>query len=107
MTVLVDRRVVGPALDGQLADALERLGVPFAVRVAERKQDLGRLAAAALDGGARYVVAVGDDGSVADVAGGCFREGATIVEQPVLGVVPVGACELVRSFGLPTDLEGR
>ncbi|HEX6130455.1 MAG TPA: diacylglycerol kinase family protein, partial [Actinomycetota bacterium] len=53
------------------------------------------------------VVAVGDDGTVADAVGGMFREGRTIVERPVLGVVPAGAgSELTRSFGLPADVHG-
>jgi diacylglycerol kinase family enzyme len=33
-----------------------------------------------------------------------FRDGRTIVEEPVLGVIPGGdGCDLVRSFGIPND----
>lgn len=64
------------------------------------------LAAQALDEGFRFLVAVGDDGSVQDVVNGMFREGRPIVDEPVLGVVPAGSgCDLVRSFGLPGDAE--
>jgi diacylglycerol kinase family enzyme len=68
--------------------------------------DPASLATDALEGGHRFVVAVGDDATVQDVVNGMFRDGRTILEEPVLGVIPAGAgCDLVRSFGLPTDAE--
>jgi diacylglycerol kinase (ATP) len=66
--------------------------------------DPASLAREAMEGGHRFVVAVGDDATVQAVVNGMFREGRTIVEEPVLGVIPGGAgCDLVRSFGLPND----
>ena len=68
--------------------------------------DPGVLAAAALDDGHRFVVAVGDDATVQDVVNGMFREGRPILEEPVLGVIAAGTgCDLVRSFGLTADVE--
>ena len=68
----------------------------------------GVLAAAALDDGFRFLVAVGNDATVQDVVNGMFRDGRPIQEEPVLGVVAAGSgCDLVRSFGLPDDTEGR
>jgi diacylglycerol kinase (ATP) len=68
--------------------------------------DPASLATDALEGGHRFVVAVGDDATVQDVVNGMFRDGRTILEEPVLGVIPAGtACDLVRSFGLPSDAE--
>lgn len=68
--------------------------------------DPASLATDALEGGHRFVVAVGDDATVQDVVNGMFRDGRTILEEPVLGVIPAGtACDLVRSFGLPSDPE--
>jgi diacylglycerol kinase (ATP) len=66
--------------------------------------DPASLAREALDGGHRFVIAVGDDATVQGVVNGMFRDGRTILEEPVLGVIPGGAgCDLVRSFGLPSD----
>ena len=68
--------------------------------------DPGSLATDALEEGHRFVVAVGDDVTVQSVVNGMFRDGRTILEEPVLGVIPAGAgCDLVRSFGLPGDAE--
>ena len=68
--------------------------------------DPARLAKQALEGGHRFVVAVGNDATVHDVVNGMFRDGRTIHESPVLGVIAAGSgCDLVRSFGLPSDPE--
>jgi diacylglycerol kinase family enzyme len=65
------------------------------------------LATQALEAGHRFLVAVGDDATVQDVVNGMFREGRPIREEPILGVIPAGeGCDLVRSFGLPSDTEG-
>lgn len=90
-----------------LERALEAHGLEHTMSVAERRGDGTRLAAAALDGGSRFVVAVGGDAAVQDVVNGMFRDGAPIVESAVLGVVAAGADnDLLRSFGLPGDIDG-
>ena len=61
---------------------------------------------AALDEGFRFVAAVGNDATVQDVVNGMFRDGRPIVEEPVLGVVAAGGCDLSLSFGLPRDVAG-
>jgi diacylglycerol kinase (ATP) len=87
--------------------ALDREGLEHRVQLADGPGDAARLAAAALDEGYRYVAAVGDDGTVQDVVNGMFRDGRTIVESPVLAVLAAGSgCDLIRSFGLPGDVEG-
>jgi diacylglycerol kinase (ATP) len=87
--------------------ALERGGLEHRVQVAEAPGDVSRLATAALDEGYRYVAAVGDDATVQEVVNGMFRDGRTIVDSPVLAVVAAGSgCDLVRSFGLPGDVDG-
>jgi diacylglycerol kinase (ATP) len=68
--------------------------------------DARRFAAAALDEGHRFLVAVGGDGTVQEIVNGMFREGRTIVDEPVLGVIAANSgCDLVRSFGLPGDTD--
>lgn len=91
-----------------LQHALATHGLPYRLSVAERRGDGAHLAAAALGEGYRYVVAVGDDATVQDVVNGIFGgDGSPLVEDPVLGVVAASAAnDLLRSFGLPDDVDG-
>lgn len=90
-----------------LQRALASNDLEFTLSVTQRRGDGARLATSALENGHRYVVAVGDDASVQDVVNGMFRDGALIVEEPVLGVVGAGTDnDLLRSFGLPDDIDG-
>lgn len=92
---------------GAVERALAHRGLEHRIQVAEVPGDVSRLATAALDEGYRYLAAVGDDGTVQDVVNGMFRDGRTIVDSPVLAVVAAGSgCDLVRSFGLPGDVDG-
>jgi diacylglycerol kinase (ATP) len=92
---------------GAVERALAHRGLEHRIQVAEVPGDVSRLATAALDEGYRYLAAVGDDGTVQDVVNGMFRDGRTIVDSPVLAVMAAGSgCDLVRSFGLPGDVEG-
>ena len=51
-------------------------------------------------------MAVGGDGTVQEVVNGMFRDGRPIVDEPVLGVVAAhSGCDLVKSFGLPGDVD--
>jgi diacylglycerol kinase (ATP) len=86
--------------------ALVREGIEHRVQIAQRPGEATRLASAALDEGYRYLAAVGDDATVQDVVNGMFREGRTIVDAPVLAVVAADSgCDLIRSFGLPGDVD--
>jgi diacylglycerol kinase (ATP) len=92
---------------GAVERALAHRGLEHRIQVAEVPGDVSRLATAALDEGYRYLAAVGDDGTVQDVVNGMFRDGRTIVDSPVLAVMAAGSgCDLVRSFGLPGDVDG-
>lgn len=110
LAVIADSR----AGDGRLRERLPELeaaltdnGLDYRLSVASASGDGARLANAALDSGYRYVVAVGDDASVQDVVNGLFRDGSPIVAETVLGVVAADTGnDLVRSFGLPTDVDG-
>jgi YegS/Rv2252/BmrU family lipid kinase len=85
---------------------LDGLGLDHSLNVSRSPQQTTRLAAAALGEGLRYLVAVGDDGTVQDVVNAIFRAGRPVVEDPILAVVPAGtSCDLARSFGLPLDVE--
>jgi diacylglycerol kinase family enzyme len=98
--------------DGRVAEGLEplrreldALRLEHTLWIAADAGDATRRTRTALDEGYRYVVAVGDDGTVQDVVNGMFRDGRAIIDEPVLGVVAAhSGCDLVRSFGLPGDV---
>jgi diacylglycerol kinase family enzyme len=110
LAVIADARAGGGRVAARLpalARALAANGLEYRLSVAEHRGDGARLATTALDEGYRYVVAVGDDASVQDVVNGLFRDGSPIVDEPVLGVVAAEAGnDLMRSFGLPDDVDG-
>jgi len=61
-------------------------------------------ARAALEGGERYLVAAGGDGTVHEVVNGMLQDGRPVAADAVLGVVASGSgCDFVKSFGLPGD----
>ena len=92
-----------PALEA----ALRERGLAYARHVPERTGEPGAIVAHALRDGGRFVVAVGGDGTVQQVLNGMFGpEGRALADAPVLGVVAAGAsCDLVRSFGLPAEID--
>ena len=110
MAVLVDHRASnGTVTDtvGALERALASRGLEFRLRTGRSADELSGLSAAALEEGYRFLAAVGDDATVQDVVNGMFREGRTIVEEPVLGIVAANmTSDLPLSFGLPRDIEG-
>ena len=91
-----------PALERGLADR----GLDYSLQLTERPGGRDRLATDAMDAGVRFLVAVGGDGTIQEVVNGMFRDGRPIVDDPVLGVVPADSgCDLVKSFGLPGDVD--
>ncbi|MGZ8640290.1 MAG: diacylglycerol/lipid kinase family protein [Actinomycetota bacterium] len=95
---------------GRELSALERglagRGLEYSLQVTDGPGDATRLATDAMDAGVRFLVAVGGDGTIHEVVNGMFRDGRPIVDDPVLGVVPAhSGCDLVKSFGLPGDVD--
>ena len=88
--------------------SLEALGLEHEVHLTERPGDASRLARRALEGGSRFLVAMGGDGTVHEVVNGMFDDGdSPLVPEPVLGVVAAGSgCDFIRTFALPSDPEG-
>jgi diacylglycerol kinase (ATP) len=95
---------------GRELSALERglagCGLEYSLQVTDGPGDATRMATDAMDAGVRFLVAVGGDGTINEVVNGMFRDGRPIVDEPVLGVVPAhSGCDLVKSFGLPGDVD--
>jgi diacylglycerol kinase (ATP) len=108
IVAIVDPRAGGGRASRELPAlrrALNAIGLEHRIEVAEG-HGVERAASAAAEDGARFLVAVGDDRTVQGVVNGLFRDGRTIVELPVLGVVGAGTQgDLLRSFGLPDDVD--
>jgi YegS/Rv2252/BmrU family lipid kinase len=108
LTVIVNphagRRRVGEEIP-ELERTLQARGLPYKLLRTQGPGDATRLAREALDGGGRFIVAVGGDGTVHEVVNGMFTDGEPTVENAVLGIVAAGSgCDLVRTFGLPGDV---
>jgi diacylglycerol kinase (ATP) len=89
-----------------LERALNCLGLDHRIVTASGPDEAVSAASDALMDGSRYLVAVGGDGTVAQVINGMFHDGKPIVEDPVLGIVSAhSGCDLARSFGLPDDTD--
>lgn len=107
LTVIVNphagKRHVGEEIP-ELERTLRSRELPYRILRTQGRGDATRFAAEALHNGARYVVAVGGDGTVHEVVNGMFEDGRPIVEHAVLGVVAAGSgCDFIRTFGLPGD----
>jgi diacylglycerol kinase (ATP) len=87
---------------------LNRDGLDFRVVPTTGPGHATRAAAEALDGGDRYLVAAGGDGTVHEVLNGMLSaDGRPVAADAVLGVLPIGSgCDFVRSFGIPRDVAG-
>lgn len=107
LTVIVNphagKRHVGEEIP-ELERTLRSRDLPYRLLRTERRGDATRFATQALHDGARFLVAVGGDGTVHEVVNGMFEDGHPIVEDAVLGVVAAGSgCDFIRTFGLPGD----
>ena len=108
LTVIVNphagKRHVGEEIP-ELERTLRARGLPYRLLRTEGRGDATQFAREALERGARFLVAVGGDGTVHEVANGMFDEhGSPLVADAVLGVVAAGSgCDFIRTFGLPGD----
>jgi YegS/Rv2252/BmrU family lipid kinase len=81
---------------------IEGTGLSFDSRLTEGKGHAIELARRAVKDGCRYLVAVGGDGTVHEVANGLLE--APVPEETVLGIVCTGTgSDLSRSVGTPRD----
>jgi YegS/Rv2252/BmrU family lipid kinase len=89
----------------ELERNLRAKGLDYVLIRTEGAGDARRFAREALEGGGRFVVAVGGDGTVNEVVNGMLdAEGKPVGEDPVLGVVAAGSgSDFIRTFGLPGD----
>ncbi len=107
LTVIVNphagKRHVGEEIP-ELERTLQARGLAYRLLRTEGRGDATRFATEALKNGARFVVAVGGDGTVHEVVNGMFEEDSPIIDEAVLGVVAAGSgCDFIRTFGLPGD----
>ena len=107
LVVLVDRRASRSRVIAEMPEverALIGKSLEYRIEESARSADLTHRARAALEAGDRFVVAVGDDRTVADIVNGMIEADRPVADEAVLGVVAAGSgCDFVRTFGLPGD----
>jgi diacylglycerol kinase (ATP) len=81
---------------------LDERELPYEVRYTEGPAHATLIAREALEGGSRFVAAMGGDGTIHEVVNGMLVDDRPIVDDAVLGVVACGTgSDFIRTFGLP------
>ncbi len=97
------RRRAGAALPA-IELALRSLDLDHRVCTTAGPGDATRLARQALEGGSRFLVAVGGDGTVNEVVNGMIAGDRALVPDSVLGVVAAGSgSDFIRTVGVPAE----
>lgn len=91
----------------RLERALDVCDLEHRVEVADTPDIAPGLVAAALERGCRFLVVLGNDAAVQGAVNGIFdADGRPRRDDAVLGIVPWGTgCDLIKSFGLPDDVD--
>jgi YegS/Rv2252/BmrU family lipid kinase len=85
-------------------EELRRRGFTIRTALSSRPGETTALARLALSEGERFLLAVGDDGTVNDVLNGMFENDRPVEPEAVLGVVAANSgSDIVRTFGLSQD----
>ncbi len=88
----------------EIEAVLRRHGIDFDFVVSEYPGHAIELAAQAVAGGCRHVLAVGGDGTVNECANGIFRQHAAPTAEVTLGVMPIGTGnDWARTHRIPKD----
>ena len=88
----------------EIEAVLRRHGIVFDLVISERPGHAIEIAAQAVAGGGRHVLAVGGDGTVNECANGIFRQHAVPTAEVTLGVMPIGTGnDWARGLGVPKD----
>lgn len=107
LVVIANPRAGGGRVAAELPEIERNLlskGLEYRIVETEGPGHATRLAREALAEGARFLVAVGGDGTVHEVVNGMLEEDRPVVEGAVLGVVAAGSgSDFVKTFGLPGD----
>lgn len=109
MCVIVNPRAGRGAVDRgwpAVKAVIESDGLEYDMVITERAGHATDLARAAVEGGCRYVVAVGGDGTINEVINGLMDDVGPRKPDTVLGVVACGSgSDFVKTFGLPSEPE--
>jgi YegS/Rv2252/BmrU family lipid kinase len=97
------RGTIGAELPG-VERVLKDAGLEYRIVRTTHPGHATQAAREALEGGERYLVAAGGDGTIHEVVNGMMDGGQPVAADAVLGVLASGSgCDFVRSFGLPGD----
>ena len=109
LVLIANPRAGRGRVDAALPEAervLREAGLEYRIVRTTRPGHATEAAREALLGGERFLVAVGGDGTVHEVVNGMLEDGKPVAPDAVLGVIAAGSgCDLIKSFGLPADVE--
>jgi YegS/Rv2252/BmrU family lipid kinase len=81
---------------------LDEARLSYGLTITERRGHGAEATRAAIEGGCRFVVAVGGDGTVHEVVNGMMTPDGPLSPDVVLGAVAAGSgCDFVKTIGLP------
>lgn len=81
---------------------LDERGLEYTVLHTEYAGHAAELARAALEGGSRFLVACGGDGTIHEVVNGMIAHDKAVNPEAVLGVISAGTgSDFIKTFGLP------
>ena len=85
-------------------DALAERGLAGRVVLTDSLDGAEAAARRELEGGRRFLVALGGDATVHAIVNGMFADGLPVRDDAVLGLLPAGAInDVAKTFGLPAD----
>lgn len=89
----------------RIADVLDAAGVEADVEAPGSVAEMSRLVSDELASGRKRFAVAGGDGTVNVVVNALLS--SDVSASPIIGLLPTGTgCDLLRTFGLPQDLEG-
>ena len=86
----------------EVRSKLEERELAYEIRQTEGPSHATEIARAALEGGSRFLAAMGGDGTIHEVVNGMLKDDRPVVDDVVLGIVACGTgSDFIRTFGLP------
>jgi len=89
-----------------IKDGIRHFLQEYKVEFTEKPLHAIELSRAALRDGAELVIGVGGDGTMNEIANGFYEAERPINPEASLGIVPSGTgCDLIRSLGIPAEID--
>jgi diacylglycerol kinase (ATP) len=86
----------------EVEEHLKKRELEYTIKYTNGRGDATRIARESLEGGSRFLVAMGGDGTLHEVVNGMIDDDKPIVPDAVFGVVAAGTgSDFIKTFGIP------